>query len=73
MAKTVVIKLKTAGPRIGPFTIKDNYGNVLAMYKKGDIVRRFDEGLKDGTIKFHDEQFNKPEETELEPEVLTTA
>jgi hypothetical protein len=46
----------------------NNYDNVLAMYKKGDIVRRFDEGLKDGTIKFHDEQFNKPEE-----EVLTTA
>ena len=34
----------------------ENYGNVLAMYKKGDIVRRFKEGLENGTIKFQDEE-----------------
>lgn len=30
----------------------DNYNEVLAMYKKGDIVKRFREGLEDGTIEF---------------------
>jgi hypothetical protein len=30
MSKTVIIKLKKAGSRTGPFTISDNYGNVLA-------------------------------------------
>lgn len=29
MAKQVTIKLKSAGPRVGPFDIKDNFGNVL--------------------------------------------
>lgn len=40
MAKTVVIKLKTAGPRIGPFTIKDNYGNVLGMDISREELKR---------------------------------
>lgn len=30
MAQIVTIKLRTAGPRIGPFDIKDNLGNIIA-------------------------------------------
>ncbi len=30
MAQTIIIKLRTAGPRVGPFTIKDNLGNIVA-------------------------------------------
>lgn len=30
MPKTIVIKLKSSSPTAGPFTISDNYGNVLA-------------------------------------------
>jgi hypothetical protein len=41
MAKIVTLKLKTAGPRIGPFTIKDEFNNVLAV----DVSR---ETLKTG-------------------------
>jgi hypothetical protein len=29
MSKTIIVKLKRAGNRTGPFTISDNYGNVL--------------------------------------------
>lgn len=29
MPKTIIVKLKKAGDRTGPFTISDNYGNVL--------------------------------------------
>ena len=31
MSKTVIIKLEKAGNRTGPFTISDNYGNVLGI------------------------------------------
>jgi len=41
MSKIVTLKLKTAGPRIGPFTIKDEFNNVLAT----DVPR---ETLKTG-------------------------
>ena len=41
MSQLVTIKLKTAGQRLGPFTIKDNRGNVIAT----DISREI---LKDG-------------------------
>jgi hypothetical protein len=30
----------------------ENYDNVLAMYRRGDIVKKFKEGLKDETIQF---------------------
>jgi len=39
MAKTIVIKLTKAGNRTGPFTIKDNFNNVLATdVPKADII-----------------------------------
>lgn len=41
MAKVITIKLKSAGPRLGPFDIKDNFGNIIAT----NISR---ETLKDG-------------------------
>lgn len=41
MSQIVTIKLKNAGPRLGPFTIKDNFDNIL-----GSNVSR--ETLKDG-------------------------
>jgi len=41
MAQIVTIKLKTAGPRLGPFNIEDNFGNVLGV----DVSR---EALKKG-------------------------
>jgi hypothetical protein len=41
MAQTVTIKLTNAGPRLGPFTIKDNFDNVLGT----DVSR---EELKNG-------------------------
>lgn len=41
MAQIVTIKLRTAGPRLGPFTISDNFENVLGI----DISR---EDLKRG-------------------------
>ena len=43
MAQTVTIKLSTAGPRLGPFTITDNFDNVLDM----DVSR---EELKSGVV-----------------------
>lgn len=30
MAQVIVIKLRSAGPRLGPFKIEDNFGNVIA-------------------------------------------
>lgn len=41
MAQIITIKLTTAGPRLGPFTIKDNFDNIL-----GEDISR--EELKDG-------------------------
>ena len=41
MAQVITIKLKNAGPRLGPFSIKDNFGNIL-----GSNISR--ETLKDG-------------------------
>jgi hypothetical protein len=34
----------------------ENYDKVLAMYQKGDIVRRFQEGLDNGTIVFQSDE-----------------
>lgn len=39
MAQIVVIKLKTAGPRLGPFTIKDNFGNILDMQVSRETLK----------------------------------
>jgi hypothetical protein len=39
MSKTVIIKLEKAGNRTGPFTISDNYGNVLGTnITKQDLI-----------------------------------
>lgn len=39
MSKTVIIRLTKAGNRVGPFTIKDNLGNVLGTdVSKEDII-----------------------------------
>jgi hypothetical protein len=39
MSKTVIIKLEKAGNRTGPFTISDNYGNVLGVnITKQDLI-----------------------------------
>jgi len=43
MPQTVTIRLTNAGPRLGPFTIKDNFDNILAT----DVSR---EDLKDGIV-----------------------
>lgn len=39
MPQTVLIKLKNAGPRVGPFTIKDNLGNTLATDVSRDDLK----------------------------------
>ena len=39
MSKTIIVKLKKAGNRTGPFTISDNYGNVLGTdLTKQDLI-----------------------------------
>jgi hypothetical protein len=39
MAKTIIIKLTSSGPSIGPFTISDEFGNVLATnVSKADLI-----------------------------------
>ena len=39
MSKIVTLKLKTAGPRMGPFTISDEYGNVLGTNVSREILK----------------------------------
>jgi hypothetical protein len=39
MAKTIIIKLTSSGPSIGPFTISDEFGNVIATnVSKADLI-----------------------------------
>jgi len=40
MSKTIAIKLKESGPSVGPFTIYDQFGNIIAEnVSKRDLVR----------------------------------
>lgn len=40
MAQLVTIKLKTAGPRLGPFNIEDNFGNVIAVDVSRETLKK---------------------------------